>query len=121
MWAPLPYPSYQWLQERSSLCDLQFLLSDVLIINKFIESYLGQRFHCFYVSVPASDYSVSEVSQHHCLVLAATLVCIAALLLPTAGDDSTSVVPMQLHLSTQVKLAFAYGLGLLTMALLRPA
>ncbi|KAF0292315.1 Motile sperm domain-containing protein 1 [Amphibalanus amphitrite] len=66
-------------------------------------------------------YNASEVSQHHCLVVAAALVCIAALLLPTAGETTQSLVPPQLHLSTQVKLAFAYGLGLLTMALLRPA
>lgn len=66
-------------------------------------------------------YNVSELSGHHCLVVAAALVCIAALLLPTAGELAPSVVPPQFHLSTQVKLAFAYGLGLLTMALLRPA
>lgn len=72
-------------------------------------------------SFVAGGYGLGEISPHHCLVVAAALVCIGALLLPTAGDPAPSYIPVQLHLSTQVKLAFAYGLGLLTVALLRPA
>ncbi|XP_051505629.1 motile sperm domain-containing protein 1-like isoform X1 [Myxocyprinus asiaticus] len=46
------------------------------------------------------------------------LVCIAALMLPTLGEQE-STVPVYLHLSVNKKLVAAYVLGLLTMVVLR--
>lgn len=46
------------------------------------------------------------------------LVCMAALMLPTLGDQE-STVPLYLHLSVNKKLVAAYVLGLLTMVILR--
>lgn len=44
------------------------------------------------------------------IVLAAAIVCIVALLLPTDGDDNPNF-PSYLHLSLHQKLIFAYTLG----------
>ncbi|XP_063343968.1 motile sperm domain-containing protein 1 [Pelmatolapia mariae] len=46
------------------------------------------------------------------------LVCMAALMLPTLGEQE-STVPVYLHLSVNKKLVAAYVLGLLTMVILR--
>ncbi|XP_028315413.1 motile sperm domain-containing protein 1 isoform X1 [Gouania willdenowi] len=46
------------------------------------------------------------------------LVCMAALMLPTLGEQETTV-PVYLHLSINKKLVAAYVLGLLTMVILR--
>ncbi|KAM9795619.1 motile sperm domain-containing protein 1 [Neosynchiropus ocellatus] len=46
------------------------------------------------------------------------LVCVAALMLPTLGEQE-STVPVYLHLSVNKKLVAAYVLGLLTMVILR--
>ncbi|CAL1614113.1 unnamed protein product [Knipowitschia caucasica] len=46
------------------------------------------------------------------------LVCMAALMLPTLGENESSV-PLYLHLSVNKKLVAAYVLGLLTMVILR--
>lgn len=46
------------------------------------------------------------------------LVCMAALMLPTLGEQETTV-PVYLHLSVNKKLVAAYVLGLLTMVILR--
>ncbi|XP_066993957.1 motile sperm domain-containing protein 1 [Anabrus simplex] len=53
------------------------------------------------------------------IVVVAALVCIGALLLPTHGDQD-SRFPVYLHLTTHLKLIFAYVLGMVTMVLLRP-
>ncbi|KAK7790877.1 hypothetical protein R5R35_010745 [Gryllus longicercus] len=54
------------------------------------------------------------------IVVTAALICIGALLLPTQGEKE-SRIPVYLHLTINLKLIFAYVLGLVTMALLRPA
>ncbi|XP_030595359.1 motile sperm domain-containing protein 1 isoform X2 [Archocentrus centrarchus] len=46
------------------------------------------------------------------------LMCMAALMLPTLGEQE-STVPVYLHLSINKKLVAAYVLGLLTMVILR--
>ncbi|KAI4819392.1 hypothetical protein KUCAC02_004639 [Chaenocephalus aceratus] len=46
------------------------------------------------------------------------LVCMVALMLPTLGEQE-STVPLYLHLSVNKKLVAAYVLGLLTMVILR--
>ncbi|XP_023139168.2 motile sperm domain-containing protein 1 isoform X3 [Amphiprion ocellaris] len=46
------------------------------------------------------------------------LVCMAVLMLPTLGEQE-STVPVYLHLSVNKKLVAAYVLGLLTMVILR--
>ncbi|XP_063045883.1 motile sperm domain-containing protein 1 isoform X2 [Engraulis encrasicolus] len=46
------------------------------------------------------------------------LVCMAALMLPTLGEQE-STVPVYLHISVNKKLVAAYVLGLLTMVILR--
>ncbi|KAM8847907.1 motile sperm domain-containing protein 1 isoform X2 [Synchiropus splendidus] len=46
------------------------------------------------------------------------LLCVAALMLPTLGEQE-STVPVYLHLSVNKKLVAAYVLGLLTMVILR--
>ncbi|XP_036404773.1 motile sperm domain-containing protein 1-like [Megalops cyprinoides] len=46
------------------------------------------------------------------------VLCVAALMLPTLGEQGTSV-PVYLHLSVNKKLAAAYVLGLLTMVFLQ--
>lgn len=53
------------------------------------------------------------------VVLLAAIVCIGALLLPTQGDQGTAI-PIYLHLSSNLKLIFAYVLGMVTMVVLKP-
>lgn len=60
-----------------------------------------------------------RVQTPNYIVVTAALICIAALLLPTQGDKD-SRIPIYLHLTIHLKLIFAYVLGLVTMALLRP-
>jgi len=52
------------------------------------------------------------------IVILAAIICILALMLPTEGQDQSSL-PSYLHLSVPQKLIFAYTLGLVTMVILR--
>ncbi|XP_059211107.1 motile sperm domain-containing protein 1-like [Centropristis striata] len=61
--------------------------------------------------------AVRSVSQWVVCVLVAVL-CVTVLMLPL-HNDSSSVVPRCLHVSTNQKLASAYTLGLVTMVFLR--
>ncbi|XP_076043422.1 motile sperm domain-containing protein 1-like isoform X2 [Oratosquilla oratoria] len=52
-------------------------------------------------------------------IIVAAVVCLMALLLPTEGEKKQTSIPPHFHLSTSVKIVFAYILGLLTYAILR--
>lgn len=52
------------------------------------------------------------------IVVFAAIICIIALMLPTEGEDQSSL-PSYLRLSVPLKLIFAYTLGLVTMVILR--
>ena len=59
-----------------------------------------------------------ENQQPNYIACFAAIVCIAALFLPTEGEQSLSEYPY-LQLTVNQKLVFAYVLGLVTMAILR--
>lgn len=53
------------------------------------------------------------------LLVAAAVICLAGLLVPTEGDHTPSIIPSYMHLNTNIKIVVAYVLGLLTYAILR--
>jgi len=68
-----------------------------------------------------SPYSSSMIHEHqhpNYIACFAAIVCIAALFLPTEGEESFADYPY-LQLTVNQKLVFAYVLGLVTMAILR--
>jgi len=68
-----------------------------------------------------SPYSSSMIHEHqhpNYIACFAAIVCIAALFLPTEGEDHFADYPY-LQLTVNQKLVFAYVLGLVTMAILR--
>lgn len=66
------------------------------------------------------DYRQGRIQTPNYIVVVAAVVCIVALLLPTQGDEDTRF-PTYLHLTSHLKLVFAYVLGLVTMVILRPS
>ncbi|XP_042238924.1 motile sperm domain-containing protein 1-like [Homarus americanus] len=53
------------------------------------------------------------------VLVAAAVVCLVGLLMPTEGDQTPTRIPSYLHLNSNIKIVIAYVLGLLTYALLR--
>nr|XP_053643694.1 motile sperm domain-containing protein 1-like [Cherax quadricarinatus] len=53
------------------------------------------------------------------LLVAAAVICLAGLLVPTEGDRTPSIIPSYMHLNPNIKIVVAYVLGLLTYAILR--
>lgn len=53
------------------------------------------------------------------VVVMAAIICIGALLLPTQGDED-SRFPEYFHLTSNLKLIFAYVLGMVTVVVLKP-
>lgn len=66
----------------------------------------NQNYHIYFVFVSV----VGRYQTPNYVVLLAAIVCIGALLLPTQGDQGTAI-PIYLHLSSNLKLIFAYVLG----------
>ena len=67
---------------------------------------------------PYGSTLAHENQQPNYIACFAAIVCIAALFLPTEGEQSLSEYPY-LQLTVNQKLVFAYVLGLVTMAILR--
>lgn len=71
----------------------------------------------------AQQYSIGGPRTVHggtspnLIVVFAAIICIAALMLPTEGEEHS--LPSYLRLSVPLKLIFAYTLGLVTMVILR--
>jgi hypothetical protein len=75
-----------------------------------------------------------QTTQPNYVVILTALVCIVGLMLPTSGENcnnpstgatapstqSSSFIPIYLHLTVNQKLLFAYALGLVTMVIFRP-
>ncbi|XP_068239465.1 motile sperm domain-containing protein 1-like isoform X2 [Palaemon carinicauda] len=53
------------------------------------------------------------------VLVAAAIVCVLALLLPTEGDQSDSRIPTCIHPSANVKIAISFALGMITLAILK--
>lgn len=53
------------------------------------------------------------------VLVAAAIVCVLALLLPTEGDHSDSNIPTCFHPSANVKIAISFALGMITLAILK--
>lgn len=66
------------------------------------------------------DYRQGRIQTPNYIVVVTAVMCIVALLLPTQGDQDTRF-PMYLHLTSHLKMVFAYVLGLVTMVILRPS
>ncbi|XP_069684660.1 motile sperm domain-containing protein 1-like isoform X2 [Periplaneta americana] len=66
------------------------------------------------------DHRQGRIQTPNYIVVVAAIVCIVALLLPTQGDKDTKF-PVYLHLTFNLKLVFAFVLGMVTMAILKPS
>ena len=74
-----------------------------------------------FLQYPSVDPVIVERSLPSVPVVLLAILCIAALMLPSIGEDMKgSKIPVQLHLSLNQKLLAAFMLGLITMAVLKP-
>jgi hypothetical protein len=75
----------------------------------------GFSFYCVYTHVEIRDGILSvlctgRIQTPNYIVVVTAVMCIVALLLPTQGDQDTRF-PMYLHLTSHLKMVFAYVLG----------
>uniref|UniRef100_A0A8C1S1G0 Motile sperm domain-containing protein 1 n=1 Tax=Cyprinus carpio TaxID=7962 RepID=A0A8C1S1G0_CYPCA len=111
--------------QRKALALLKLLLLTILPPSGVRELYyfycLVVCFHfktiCFFLFCVCTESRTASGGPSLLTVLLG-LVCMAALMLPTLGEQE-STVPVYLHLSVNKKLVAAYVLGLLTMVILR--
>ncbi|VDN06440.1 unnamed protein product [Thelazia callipaeda] len=70
-----------------------------------------------FLPVSESQHRLNSPSFMSCMCVVG--ICAVVLMLPTEGLDVVTTVPSWLHLSVQVKLIFAYILGLCTLLISR--